>query len=95
VPAGAQAPAPPAGGAPNGAVNGEQIFAAMCGFCHLGGGRSAGKGPKLAGTDKSDSYLLNRIKNGKPGEMPAFGRAFTEEQIRALLAYIRTLKELP
>jgi mono/diheme cytochrome c family protein len=65
----------------------------MCGFCHLGGGRRAGKAPKLAGTDTSDTSLHDRIKNGKPGEMPAFGRAFTDEQIRALVAYIRGLKE--
>ena len=99
VRAGAQGPAGPAPGPPsagttaNGAISGEQLFATMCGFCHQSGGRVVGKGPKLAGTDKTDAFIVNRIKNGKQGEMPAFGRAFTDEQVRAIVAYIRGLKD--
>jgi mono/diheme cytochrome c family protein len=72
---------------------GEQLFASTCGFCHQDGGRVAGRGPKLAGTDLPDAYLLNRIRVGKEGAMPAFGRAFSEGQLRSLLAYIRSLKD--
>jgi mono/diheme cytochrome c family protein len=74
-------------------VIGEQLFASTCGFCHQDGGRVAGRGPKLAGTDRPDTYLLNRIRTGKEGAMPAYGRAFSEAQLRSLLAYIRTLKD--
>ena len=75
------------------ALNGEEIFGSTCGFCHQGGGRVAGRGPKLAGTDRPDEYLLNRIRVGKEGAMPAYGRAFSETQLRALVAYIRSLKD--
>jgi mono/diheme cytochrome c family protein len=71
---------------------GEQIFVNLCGFCHQDGGRVAGRGPKLAGTDRPDDYLANRIRTGKEGAMPAYARAFTEAQVRSLVAYIRSLK---
>src|SRR5262245_17821864 len=74
-------------------VAGERLFASTCGFCHQDGGRVAGRGPKLAGTDRSDADLLNRIRVGKEGAMPAFGRALSEGQLRSLLAYIRSLKD--
>src|SRR6266540_4304762 len=74
-------------------LNVEQLFATSCGWCHQGGGRVAGRGPKLAGTDKSDEYIITQIKKGKPPGMPAFGTAFNDDQIRAILAYIRGLKD--
>jgi mono/diheme cytochrome c family protein len=77
------------GGAP---INGDQLFATTCGFCHENGGRQAGKGPKLAGTQRSDEFIINRITKGKPGQMPAFGRTYSQEQIRQILAYIRELE---
>src|SRR5690349_18984316 len=43
--------------------DGEKLFATSCGWCHSSGGRAAGKGPKLAGTDKSDEFIVNRIKH--------------------------------
>jgi mono/diheme cytochrome c family protein len=82
--------APAAGGGDPAA--GEQIFVNLCGFCHQDGGRVAGRGPKLAGTDRPDDYLVNRIRTGKEGAMPAYARAFTEAQMRSLVAYIRSLK---
>ena len=69
------------------------MFATSCGWCHQQGGRAAGRGPKLAGDKKSDEFLIARIKQGKPGAMPAFGRAFTDGQIIAILAYIRSLDD--
>ena len=97
----AQAPAPgPAGrtGAPApeaspNDIDGQQMFATLCGFCHQDGGRKGGKAPKLAGSKRSDEYLIDRIKKGKPGTMPAFGKAFSDGQIYAILAYIRGLEE--
>lgn len=84
----------PAQSAPiDSSLTGEQLFATACGFCHQAGGRAAGRGPKLAGTDRPDDYLLNRIRVGKEGAMPAYGRAFTDTQLRALVAYIRSLKD--
>ncbi len=73
-------------------IDGDKLFAGTCGFCHSDGGRRAGKGPKLAGSQRSDEFIINRITNGKPGRMPAFGRTYTPEQIKQILAYIRGLQ---
>jgi mono/diheme cytochrome c family protein len=69
-----------------------ELFASTCGFCHENGGRVAGKGPQLAGTARSDSFIINRIKNGKEGAMPAFDGALSNAQIKQILHYIRNLK---
>lgn len=74
-------------------IEGGTMFATSCGFCHQNGGRVAGKGPKLAGTKRDDDFLAERIRKGKPGAMPAFGGAFSESQIMAIVAYIRALEE--
>jgi mono/diheme cytochrome c family protein len=74
-------------------IDGETMFATSCGFCHENGGRNEGKGPKLSNSARSDGYLIERIKKGKPGAMPAYGRVFSEGQIMAILAYIRGLDE--
>jgi mono/diheme cytochrome c family protein len=74
-------------------IDGETMFATSCGFCHQGGGRADGRGPKLAGTKHSDDFLAERVRKGKPGAMPAYGGVFSESQIMAIVAYIRTLEE--
>jgi mono/diheme cytochrome c family protein len=74
------------------AINGDQLFATTCGFCHEDGGRRAGRGPKLAGTNRSDEFIIHRITYGKPGVMPAWGKVYSQEQIKQILAYIRSLK---
>jgi mono/diheme cytochrome c family protein len=74
-------------------IDGETMFATSCGFCHQNGGRTAGKGPKLAGSTRSDDFLVERIKKGKAGAMPAFGAVFSEGQIMTIVGYIRTLEE--
>jgi mono/diheme cytochrome c family protein len=69
-----------------------QLFASICGFCHSNGGRSVGKGPRLMDTKRSDEFIINRIKNGKEGAMPAFGTSFDDAQIAQIIKYIRSLK---
>ncbi|WP_245286587.1 cytochrome c [Bradyrhizobium sp. ARR65] len=90
VPARAQQPpAPPSENAP---MDVEQLFATTCGWCHSDGGRAAGKGPQLMNTQRDDEFIRDRIKNGKPGAMPAFGGMFTDAQIDEIIKYIRSLK---
>jgi mono/diheme cytochrome c family protein len=74
-------------------INGEQMFATTCGFCHQDGGRAAGRGPKLSRSERSDEFIIERIKKGKAGAMPAFGSVFSDGQIIAILAYIRGLDD--
>ena len=68
------------------------LFANTCGWCHFDAGRKPGKGPQLMGTTLSDAEIIYRIKTGKTGAMPAFGSQFNDEQLRAIVAYIRGLK---
>jgi len=70
----------------------EGLFASTCGFCHQDGGREAGKGPQLMNTKRSDAFIINRIKQGKEGRMPAFGDALTDGEIKGIVHYIRHLK---
>ena len=88
----AQPPGGAAGGNEN--VNGEMLFASTCGFCHAEGGRTAGRGPQLMNTKRSDDFIRDRIKNGKPGAMPAFGATFSDAQIDQIIKYIRGLNPL-
>jgi mono/diheme cytochrome c family protein len=88
-----QAVPQPGAGASSEDIDGETMFATSCGFCHEQGGRAEGKGPRLSNSKRSDAYLIDRIKKGKTGAMPAFGRVFSDGQIMAILAYIRGLDE--
>jgi mono/diheme cytochrome c family protein len=69
-----------------------QLFATTCGLCHSEGGRAAGKGPQLMNTARSDDFIRNRIKNGKEGGMPAWGKSLSDADIDQIIAYIRALK---
>jgi mono/diheme cytochrome c family protein len=76
------------------AKRGEAAFSSHgCGYCHENGGRSAGKGPKLMGTARDDSFITFRIMNGKQGLMPAFSGSIDGDQLADLIAYIRSLKD--
>jgi mono/diheme cytochrome c family protein len=84
-----KAPAP-APAAPE--FSAKNTFRNICSFCHEDYGRKAGKGPQLMNDPNSDEYLFNRIKNGKTGRMAAFGGAFTDDQIREIVKFIRSLR---
>ena len=72
--------------------NVEKLFANSCGWCHSGAGRVAGKGPQLMNTTLTDAQIIYRIKTGKVAAMPAFGGTFSDEQITAIVKYVRDLK---
>jgi mono/diheme cytochrome c family protein len=44
------------------------------------------------GSQMTDEQMFNRIKNGKPGRMAAFGGNFTDDQIHQIVTFIRGLK---
>jgi mono/diheme cytochrome c family protein len=73
-------------------LNVNQLFATTCGWCHANAGRTAGKGPQLMDSKRSDDFIRYRIKHGKEGGMPAFGASFTDADIDQIIAYIRALK---
>lgn len=93
VPAAAGDPPPPAFEESVVAEGMARFNNAACGFCHQKGGRKAGKGPKLAGSERADEFLFKRIRNGKPGRMAGFAKTFDDEEIWTIVAYIRSLDD--
>ena len=67
-------------------------FRTVCSYCHQDMGRKPGKAPQLMNSERSDEFIFNRIKNGKPGQMAAFGSSFSDDDIRRIIKYIRSLK---
>ena len=43
-------------------------------------------GPKLSKSERAHQYLIERIKKGKVGAMPAYGSVFSDGLIIAILA---------
>jgi len=87
----------PAGAAPADAAalvdQGKSLFIGNgCGWCHEDGGRKAGKCPQLMESPRDDTFMINRIVGGSPGKMPAFGQQLQDTDIKAILAYIHSLK---
>ena len=67
-------------------------FRTICSYCHQDMGRKPGKAPQLMNSERTDEFIFNRIKNGKPGQMAAFGSAFSDDDIRRIIVFIRSLK---
>lgn len=80
---------------------GESLYKTKCAACHGADGKgetTVGKANKvrdLGSADvqkQSDDELSGRIGIGK-GKMPAYGKSLKPEQIKELVAYIRSLKK--
>ena len=80
-------------------AKGKKVYAKYCAGCH--GAAGDGGGYKLLGADpanltsssikkKSESALLKTIHEGNPN-MPSWKGRLSEQDSRAVLAYIRTL----
>jgi cytochrome c oxidase cbb3-type subunit III len=77
-------------------IQGKQIFASTCAQCHGLDGKGSERGPNIADRPSiqrlSDSQIFHVVENGVPGTgMPAFP-SLQAPQIRALVAYLRTLQ---
>jgi cytochrome c6 len=87
--AGGDAPALPA--AP---VDAEALFAERCASCH-GPGGSGGSAPQLSDGRVAAKYpdIEDQVAvvSGGRGRMPAFAGRLTEDEIRAVVRYTRTL----
>jgi cytochrome c6 len=72
----------------------EALYKAKCAMCHGADGKKAA-GHDLSGADAqklSDADLAAVITNGKPPKMPAY-KSLKPEEVKGLVAYIRTLKK--
>jgi cbb3-type cytochrome c oxidase subunit III len=72
-------------------LSGDQLYSMACSFCHgtdLEGniGPAIGAGSIIA--DESDDVIADIMRTG-PGEMPAFGKVFTDTQIQDIIDYLR------
>ncbi|MDQ2973842.1 MAG: cytochrome c [Acidobacteriota bacterium] len=81
-----------------------ELYLKQCASCHGKDGRARTLKGKLKHarnlTDAqwqdsvSDERLFNSINNGK-GKMPAYGKKLSQQEIEALVAYVRALKAIP
>jgi len=74
------------------AAKGRNLFTKNCAACHGSTGQG-GEGPNLHGLKLSDGKITSTINDGFKGEMPAFKSKLKSTDIRALIAYIRSLKK--
>ena len=84
---------------------GAQLFALACARCHGAEGRGgvktdAGRAPRNFHdadfhASRSDEQIRMAIVKGKDNTMPAFGAMFTDEQVLALVAHLRTFDPRP
>lgn len=73
----------------------EAIYKSKCAMCHGADGKKAA-GHDLSSADVqkgSDADLTAVIANGKAPKMPKYGDKLKPEEIKGLVAYIRTLKK--
>jgi cytochrome c5 len=78
------------------APDGQQIFTENCVPCHgadLAGGVGKPLNAGSAAAGKSDEQLITTITNGVAGTaMPAWGEKLSADEIKAVLAYIRSVE---
>ena len=70
---------------------GRKLFLKNCAHCHADDA-TGDEGPDLHGLERSDEWIGKRIRNGVKGKMTAFGQKFSQTDIDAIIAYLRTLK---
>jgi mono/diheme cytochrome c family protein len=70
---------------------GRHLFLMNCAHCH-GDDARGDEGPDLHDLHKSDARIHQVITTGIKGEMPSFAKKLNDEDIRALSAYLRTLR---
>ena len=80
---------------------GRQTFSANCAQCHGKDGRGGGSAPTLYSSEflksTSDAQIFALVAGGVSGtEMPAwsldYGGTFTDEQVRQVVTYLRSLE---
>jgi mono/diheme cytochrome c family protein len=74
------------------AKRGQDLFSRNCAHCH-GDDARGDEGPDLHNLKKSDARITKIVTQGIKGEMPAFGLKLCETDVKALIAFLRTLKD--
>jgi len=85
-------PSSTASGSPRAKIEqGQALFSRNCAHCH-GEDARGDEGPDLHDVKKSDARIRQIITQGIKGEMPKFNTKFSNAEVEALIAYLRTLK---
>ena len=77
--------------AENLAAKGRSFFLQSCAHCH---GRDADGGedaPSLLKLQISGTHMALVIQSGIKGEMPSFAKKYNEQDVAAIVAYLKTL----
>jgi mono/diheme cytochrome c family protein len=73
------------------------LFKSKCAMCHGPDGKGKMAGTKDLGSAEvqkaPDADLTATITKGKPPKMPAYDGKLTADQIKSLVAYVRTFKK--
>ncbi|MEP7072210.1 MAG: c-type cytochrome [Verrucomicrobiota bacterium] len=75
----------------NTVATGRHLFLMNCAHCHADDA-TGDEGPDLHGLRKTDARLMATIQNGIKGEMPRFGQKLNDSDIKALIAYLKSLR---
>ena len=75
-------------------TGGAAVYNSVCAGCHMPDGRGAvgaGRYPALAGNERlaAAGYPIARVLHGK-GAMPPFARTLSDDQVAAVVGFIRT-----
>jgi mono/diheme cytochrome c family protein len=70
---------------------GRILFQKNCSLCHGASGQG-GEGPNLQKMTLTNATISTTIKKGIKGEMPAFGSKFKDADIKALAAFVHSIK---
>jgi cytochrome c oxidase cbb3-type subunit 2 len=71
-------------------IQGRRVFIKHCVECH-GIDARGDEGSNLHSLRVGDALMRQIITGGIKGEMPAYGKVLNEADVRALIAYLRTL----
>ena len=73
------------------ALQGRRLFVKHCAECH-GYDARGDEGSDLHNLRAGDALIRQVITGGIKGEMPAYGKALSEADVRALTTYLRALR---
>jgi mono/diheme cytochrome c family protein len=81
--------APYAAQASSSGADGEALFTDRCGSCHTlsAAGTSGSTGPNLDETELDAAAIEGIVRDGS-GTMPAFGGELSDEEVRAVAAFV-------
>ncbi len=70
---------------------GGKYFGESCSQCH-GDDAHGDEGPDLHNLSISNGHIASMIRKGIKGEMPSFAKKYNDQQVAALVSYLRSLR---